>query len=142
MNTQEYHTHTDQRWYAGFVAAVCLIVSIVAALCIGVWLHAATPAFFVLGIGIGMSLIMGLILMRQNPAQLHFENDTLSLRLPNGQEYIVYDVPAQDFYCIQTSFERKYNVGRISIKRTVFDFYGVQNFTETCRYIKENFPNN
>lgn len=142
MKTPEYHTLTDQRWYAGFTTGIGLIISIVAAIGMWIWLQALAPALFVMGICMCMALFMGAILMRQNPVQLHFEKDTLYLRLSNGQEYTVYDVPARDFHCIQTSFERKHNVGRIKIKDTVFNFYGVQNFDETCRYIKDNFPSN
>lgn len=82
----------------------------------------------------------GLILASGPPVRLRFKNDDLYILDSSGKEYHVYAVPASDFVFMQTPLEKKYDIGCLRIKHTVFWMLGVQNVQETKRYIDENFP--
>lgn len=141
MNTtHEFTTHSDQRWYAGLTAVTFILIGIVSAVGTWIWFGTPGPALMVLLTALFCGAIMVLILKKQPNAQLHFVADELHITHVDGKRYEVYAVPASDFLCRQSTLERKYNVGRIQIKGTIFYFYGIQNFAETRRYIQESFP--
>ncbi len=137
----EFTTRSDQRWYIGLNLVMFALIGIVG--CAGMWIWSGMPGpgLMVLFVSLFSGAFMALMLKKQPNAQLHFVGDELHINHVDGNSYEVYAVPASDFRCHQTAFEKKYNVGRLQVKGTVFYFYGVQNYAETCRYIQENFPN-
>lgn len=84
---------------------------------------------------------VGFMLASSPAVTLRFKNDELQISDSNGKEYQVYAVPASDFVFIQTPLEKKYNIGCMWIKGTVFFMLGVKNVSETKEYIRTNFPN-
>ena len=140
-NSKHFSTRTDQRWYAGCSALICLGLGIAAAVGMWLWLRIAGAALLVGGVLILMAPVMMLTLGRQQNIRLEFSGDELCIYHFNGQTYEIYDIPASDFICRQNFLEKRYDVGRIQVRNTIFYFYGVQNYAETCRYIQDNFPN-
>ena len=139
-NDKQFSTRTDQRWYAGFTVLICLGLAVAGGIGMWLWTKMPGPALLVSGVFLFTAVFMGLMLLRQKNIALEFIGDELHIRHVDGNLYEVYAVPASDFVCHQSSLEKKYNVGRISIKKTIFNFYGVQRYDETCSYIKDNFP--
>lgn len=135
-----YSTRSDQRWYIGTIVITFLILGIVGCAAMWIWSGMPGPGMMVLMVSVFGAVFMPLMLKNQPNAQLHFVGDELRINHVDGKKYEVYAVPASDFVCRQSALEKKYNVGRIQVKGTIFCFYGVQNFDETCRYIRENFP--
>ena len=82
----------------------------------------------------------GFILASSPPVTLRFVDDELYISDSNGKEYNIYAVPASHFVFMQTPLEKKYNIGCLRIKRTVFWMVGVKNVTETKAYINNHFP--
>ena len=140
-HSNSFSTCTDQRWYAGFTSAIALGLGIFGGFGMWLWTHMLGPALLVAGVTLLMIPIIALPLARQASIRLDFESDELHIRYADGRYYEVYAVPASDFLCRQNFLEKKYNVGRIQVKKTIFCFYGVQNYAESCQYIRENFPN-
>jgi len=139
-NVTQFSTRTDQRWYAGYNAVIGLGLGLVGGIGMWLWLHMTGPALLVGGVCVLTELFMMLILSRQNNIRLEFQGDELRIHHLDGNHYEMRAIPVSDFICRQNSLEKKRNVGRIQIRRTIFTFYGVQNYAETCRYIQENFP--
>lgn len=141
MDTQpQFQTRSDQRWYIGLTAVIFLALCIAAGVGMWLWVRMTGPVIMVCGICLLTLVIMLLALKGQPNAQLRFEGDRLYIRHVDRREYTVYDVPAGDFIFRQTGLEKKYNVGRLQIKGTAFHFYGIQDFSETRRYVLANFP--
>ncbi len=140
VQVNSYSTHTDQRWYAGFIAAIGLGLGIAGGTGMWLWTHMLGPALLVAGVSLLMIPILALPLWRQPGIRLDFEGDELHICYADGREYEVYAVPASDFLFRQNFLEKKHNAGRIQVKKTIFYFYGVQNYAETRQYILENFP--
>ena len=88
----------------------------------------------------GSCVVAGLMYLSALPVLLKFKNDELFIRDSNQKEYHVYAVPASDFIFIQTPLEKKYNIGTLIIKHTVFFMVGVKNVAETKAYIHTHFP--
>lgn len=82
----------------------------------------------------------GVMLAFGPPVTLRFVKDELYISDSNGKEYNVYAVPASDFVFMQTPLEKKYNIGSLRIKHTVFWMFGVKNFQETKQYVYDHFP--
>lgn len=140
-NEKKYSTHTDQRWYAAYTSAIFLALGASGGIAMWLWLKIPGPALMVSGVCIFLMIVMGLILARQSSIRLDFAGDELHIHNSDGNYYYIYDVPASDFVCSQNFLEKKHNAGRIKVKSTIFCFYGVQNYSDTCRYIRDNFPN-
>lgn len=138
--THEFTTHSDQRWYIGLTVCTFILMGIAGGVGTWIWLGDPGPGLIVLLAALLCGAFMMLILKKQPNAQLHFVADELHIAHVDGKRYEVYAVPSGDFLCRQSTLERKYNVGRIQIRGTIFYFYGIQNFAETCRYIQETFP--
>lgn len=135
-----FTTRSDQRWYIGMSTITFILIGMIGGAGMWIWSGIPGPGWMVLLVALFSGGFMALILKKQPNAQLHFVADVLHITHVDGKQYEVYAVPAADFICRQTPLERKYNVGRIQVKGTIFYFYGVQNFAETRRYIQENFP--
>mgnify|MGYP003316731033 CR=1 FL=1 len=82
----------------------------------------------------------GIILATSSPVILKFEDDELTIHDSSGKDYSVYAVSAKDFVFMQTPLERKYNMGCLRIKGTIFWMFGVINLSETKTYVNNNFP--
>ena len=136
---KQFSTRTDQRWYAAYTTVISLVMGIVGGIFMWVWLKTSGPALFIFGATLLFSLFIFLTLCRQKNIPLHFYGNILHIFHLDGMEYKIEAVPGWAFQLRQNSLERKYNVGRIKIKGTQFYLYGVQNYSETCRYIRENF---
>lgn len=139
-NTPHIDTRTDQRWYALYTALICLALGAAGAAGMWLWLRIPGPALLVGGVCVFMAAIMAPVLSRQNNFTLYFADSKLDVIRQDGEYYDFYDIPASDFRCSQNFLEKARNVGRIQIRGTMFTFYGVQNYSEVCRYIRENFP--
>lgn len=139
--TNQFTTRSDQRWYIGMSTIIFILIGIIGGAGMWIWSGMPGPGWMVLFLALFSGGFMALMLKNQPNAQLHFVGDELRINHVDGKKYEVYAVPASDFICRQTPLERKYNVGRIQVKGTIFCFYGVQNYDETCRYILDNFPN-
>ena len=138
---KQFSTRTDQRWYAAYTAGIFLALGMLASIFMWVWLNTAAPGLFIFCITLLCNIFMFLALRRQKNIPLHFYGNMLHIFHLDGMEYKLEGVPGQVFRFYQNPLERKYNVGRIKIKGTQFYLYGVQNYEETCRYIRESFPN-
>ena len=136
----QFTTRTDQRWYASYTAAIGLALGCAGALFMWGWLKQAAPALFLLVIILFCVLYIFLLLRRQRNIPLHFYGNFLHIFHLDGMEYKLEGIPFRVFRFYQNPLERKQNVGRIKIKGTPFYFYGVQNYSETCEYIRKNFP--
>ena len=136
----EFTTRSDQRWYIGLNVVTFLLIGIVGAAAMWIWSGMPGPGWMVLLVCLFGGGFMSLILKKQPNARLHFVGDRLKIDHVDGNRYEVHSVPASHFSFRQTAFEKKHNVGRLQLKGSIFYFYGVQNFDETCRYIRENFP--
>ena len=77
----------------------------------------------------------GIILATSSPVILKFEDHDSS-----GKDYAVYAGSAKDFVFMQTPLERKYHMGCLRIKGTIFWMFGVINLSETKTYVNNNFP--
>ncbi len=82
----------------------------------------------------------GMILSSSPPVTLRFKDDELYISDSNGKEYNVYAVSAADFVFMQTPLEKKYDIGCLRIKHTVFWMFGVKKFSETKAYVNDHFP--
>jgi len=137
---RHFSTRTDQRWYAASTAVIGLSLGMAGSIFMWVWLNQLPPALFIFGITLLCNLILYFALLRQKNIPLHFYSNTLHIFCPDGMDYVVEDISRQAFRFYQNPLERKHNVGRIKIKGTQFYLYGVQNYAETRRYIRESFP--
>ena len=137
----QFSTRTDQHWYAAYTAVIGLALGAAGSIFMWVWLNMAAPALFIFFITLLCDLFIYFALRRQKNIPMHFYGNVLHIFHLDGLEYIIEGVPSLVFRFYQNPLERKYNVGRIKIKGTQFYLYGVQNYEETCRYIRKSFPN-
>lgn len=139
-NLLQFSTRTDQRWYAASTAVIGLSLGVAGSIFMWVWLNQLPPALFIFGITLLCNLFLYSALRRQKNIPLHFYGNRLHIFHLDGMTYKIEGVPRQAFRFYQNPLERKYNVGRIKIKGTQIYLYGVQNYMETCRYIRQFFP--
>ena len=137
----QFSTRTDQRWYGAYAGMVCLALGAAAGIFMWLWLRMLGPAIMVGGIFLLLAPVMVLTLSRQRSIPLHFYGKQLQIFHLDGHIYTLSDLPLRVFRFYQNPLERKHNVGRIKIKGTPFYLYGVQSYSETCEYIRKNFPN-
>ena len=136
----QFSTRTDQRWYAAYIAVIGLSLGMAGGIFMWVWLKQLPPALFIFSITLLCVLFFYFTLRRQKNIPLHFYGNALHIFHLDGMEYKIEGVPGPFFRFYQNPMERKYNVGRIKIKGTQIYLYGVQNYMETCRYIRQTFP--
>lgn len=137
---REFFTETEPKWYV--LNTVLTMFATAAAAAVALWFYTKMPGppIFVLVMVLITCGVMVLVLRKRPAVQLSFEGSRLYIRDSNGENFQVYHVPASDFVLKQNSLEKKTDVGRMQIKKTVFYFYGVKNFEQLRTYIRENFP--
>ena len=139
MEAAQFKTTTIPKYY--------LIHSLIWGLCAGIIgtiaLYIFMPMYAMLfaAMMIGVEIMLVFALKGRPEVILRFEGDELHIRNSDYKDYEVYAVPASTFVFKQTTFEKKRNIGRVRIKGTIFEFYGVQDFENTKQYVRDHFPN-
>lgn len=128
-----------------------LLVCILLGVCLGpgviislVYIAKAPAAFFVmLPLTAAAYAFIIPFAKRQALYQISFRNKTITLRADSAMEAMNYfhmdDLEIRDFTFTQSKSQQEKNRGDIRIRGLKFTLENVENFSETKKYIEENF---
>jgi hypothetical protein len=124
-----------------------LLVCILLGVCLGPGLIMATSHIVAFLVMLVVTAIAYAILIpfgkKQGTFQISFRNRTVTLRADTAMEAMNYfhmdDLEIRDFTFTQSKSQLEKNRGDIRIRGLKFTLENVENFSETKKYIEENF---
>jgi hypothetical protein len=122
---------------------VCILLGV----CLGPGLIMATSHIVAFLVMLVVTAIAYAILIpfgkKQGTVQISFRNRTVTLRADTAMEAMNYfhmdDLEIRDFTFTQSKSQLEKNRGDIRIRGLKFTLENVENFSETKKYIEENF---